>query len=175
MTSRHVALIRGINVGKAKRIAMADLKELVESLGYRDVATLLNSGNVVFSGAAKGDAAARIEKAIAAKAGFSARVLVLSASDVATIAEENPFGKLATDPSRFLVTVPNDPKALRLLAPLTKERWEPDALALGSRAAYLWCPSGILKSPVLEAVSRALRDECTSRNWATMAKLLAML
>ena len=47
--SRHVALLRGINVGKAKRIAMADLKTLMERLGYREVRTLLNSGNVVFT------------------------------------------------------------------------------------------------------------------------------
>ncbi len=49
MARRHVALIRGINVGRAKRVAMADLRALVEGLGYRDVRTLLNSGNVVFT------------------------------------------------------------------------------------------------------------------------------
>src|SRR6478736_4542725 len=46
---KHVALLRGINVGKAKRIAMADLRKLCEGLGYEDVSTLLNSGNIVFS------------------------------------------------------------------------------------------------------------------------------
>ena len=62
-----VALLRGINVGKAKRIAMADLRKLVEELGYGDVQTLLNSGNVVFSALPKqgATAAARIESAIA--------------------------------------------------------------------------------------------------------------
>ena len=62
MPGRHVALLRGINVGKAKRIAMADLRALVADLGYRDVGTLLNSGNVVFTapGAGPEDAARRI-------------------------------------------------------------------------------------------------------------------
>ena len=60
---RQVALIRGINVGRAKRVAMADLRALVEGLGYRDVDTLLNSGNVVFTVPAgmKGTPSSRIE------------------------------------------------------------------------------------------------------------------
>ena len=66
----HVALLRGINVGSAKRIAMADLRALVEGLGFRDVRTLLNSGNIIFSAPKnrRDDAAARIEKAMSAKA-----------------------------------------------------------------------------------------------------------
>jgi uncharacterized protein (DUF1697 family) len=64
---RRVALLRGINVGRAKRVAMADLRELVESLGYREVRTLLNSGNVVFTvpSGVRGDSARRIEDGIA--------------------------------------------------------------------------------------------------------------
>jgi uncharacterized protein (DUF1697 family) len=68
-TGYQVALLRGINVGRAKRVAMADLRALVESLGYGDARTLLNSGNVVFAvpAAAKGDAASRIEKSLATR------------------------------------------------------------------------------------------------------------
>ena len=67
MAGRHVALLRGINVGTAKRVAMADLRALVEGLGYGDVSTLLNSGNVVFTvpaKAAKTSPATRIEQAL---------------------------------------------------------------------------------------------------------------
>ena len=68
-TTRHVALLRGINVGRAKRVAMAELRALIEGLGYGDVRTLLNSGNVVFSASAAtaGNAASRIEEALAKK------------------------------------------------------------------------------------------------------------
>ena len=71
MAATHVALLRGINVGRAKRVAMADLRSLVERLGYTDVRTLLNSGNVVFTStsARSGGAEARIEAAIAARLG----------------------------------------------------------------------------------------------------------
>jgi len=74
----YVALIRGINVGKAKRISMEDLKALVERLGYEDVRTVLNTGNVVFKGkkAAEWTIAARIQEALETRHGFTANTLV---------------------------------------------------------------------------------------------------
>src|SRR5881628_2807318 len=102
--SRHVALIRGINVGRAKRVAMADLRALVEDLGYGDVRTLLNSGNVVFTAPRAGRGAAdRIEKALAARLGVPARVTVLTAAELAAAISENPLREVAKDPSRLLV------------------------------------------------------------------------
>jgi uncharacterized protein (DUF1697 family) len=177
MTGRHVALIRGINVGRAKRVAMADLRALVEGLGYRDVRTLLNSGNVVFTAAGKSGgaaAASRIEKAMAARLGFSARVTVLTAAELSIAVRENPLGKIAHDPSRLLVTVLSEPADRARLAPLARQDWAPDALALGKRVAYLWCTAGTLKSPLFIAVARELGDAITSRNWATMTKLHAL-
>jgi uncharacterized protein (DUF1697 family) len=173
MSGRHVALIRGINVGRAKRVAMADLRALVEGLGYRDVRTLLNSGNVVFTAPGKtgATAAARIEKAMAAKLGVSARVTVLTAAELAAAVGRNPLAKLAHDPSRMLVTVLSEPAARERLLALARQDWAPDALALGKRVAYVWCDTGLLKSPLFIAVARALGDAATSRNWATMAKL----
>src|SRR2546430_842476 len=93
MTNRQVALIRGINVGRAKRVAMADLRALVEDLGYADVRTLLNSGNVVFTTrrAAPSNAAARMEKALAARLAVSARVTVITAGELAAAVAENPL------------------------------------------------------------------------------------
>ena len=81
---RYVALLRGINVGKAKRVAMADLRAALESLGYTDVATLLNSGNAVFTAppAAAGRAAADIQAAVLARTGVSSRVTVLDAEEL---------------------------------------------------------------------------------------------
>ena len=173
MSGRHVALIRGINVGRAKRVAMADLRALVEGLGYRDVRTLLNSGNVVFTAPGKtgATAAARIEKGMAAKLGVSARVTVLTAEELAAAVGRNPLGKLAHDPARMLVTVLNEPAGRARLLALARQDWAPDALALGKRVAYLWCDTGLLKSPLFLAVARALGDGITSRNWATMTKL----
>ncbi len=174
---RRVALLRGVNVGGAKRVPMADLRQLVEALGYTDVSTLLNSGNVVFTvpKGPSGDAAMRIEKAIAARLGVSTRVTVLTGSDVAAAVRKNPFASIAHDPARLLVLAFPDPKALARLRPLAKERWGPEALALGSRVAYLWCADGIVESRLWKAASKSLGRECTARNLTTMTKLLALI
>src|SRR5437762_7142946 len=106
MPTPYIALIRGINVGRAKRVAMADLRALVETLGYRDVRSLLNSGNLVFaapSRAAAKDVAARIELAMAKKLGVEANVTVLSGAELATVVRENTLLKISTDSSRLLV------------------------------------------------------------------------
>ncbi len=175
-TGRQVALIRGINVGKAKRVAMADLRALVEGLGYGDVATLLNSGNLVFTAprTAADKSAARIEAEMKKQLGLSARVIGLSAAELAAVVAENPLCEVATDPSRHLIAVLADPADRRRLEPLTKLDWSPETLALGARAAYIWCPDGILVSRLPEAVGRALGDAVTVRNWATMTKLHAL-
>jgi uncharacterized protein (DUF1697 family) len=175
VVARHIAFFRGINVGKAKRVAMADLRALVEGLGYRDVRTLLNSGNVVFSaGANAGAAATRIEKALAEKLGVTALVTVITAAELADIIDGNPLLKVADNHSRFLVAVLRDPTDRSKLEPLAKNNWAKERFALGSRVAYLWCPDGILESPLAVAVGKALKDAVTSRNWATMLKLHAL-
>ncbi|HET8655321.1 MAG TPA: DUF1697 domain-containing protein [Longimicrobiaceae bacterium] len=178
MIDRRIALLRGVNVGRAKRVAMADLRALVSGLGYADVRTLLNSGNVVFTvpDALAGDAAARIETALVETLGVSSRVVVLTAAEMAIIARENPLLDVATDPSRLLVAVPVHPPDRSLLEPLTERGWGPERLALGERVAYLWCPGGVLASRLPEAVGRALGGghSVTIRNWSTMMKLHAL-
>ena len=177
MAQRYIALLRGINVGRAKRVAMADLRALIESLGYTDVRTLLNSGNVVFTADRAGSAttaAARIEAALASKLKLISRVTVLTAAELEAAMDAMPLAKVAKDPARLLVAVLSDPADLELIAPLSRRDWRPGALALGPRAAYLWCPDGQLASPHAEALGKALGDRVTSRNWATMTKLLAL-
>jgi uncharacterized protein (DUF1697 family) len=155
---------------------MADLRALVEDLGFRDVRTLLNSGNVVFSVPSNrgGDLAARIEKALASRLGVTCSVTVLSGNEVAAVVRENPFEELADNPSRLLAVVPKVPSDRGRLKPLLNERWHPEALALGRRVAYVWCANGIAHSTLWAAVEKALGRTGTARNMATMTKLLAL-
>ena len=173
----HVALLRGVNVGKAKRVAMADLRRVVEGLGYRDVATLLNSGNVVFTvpGKRAADPGPRIERALAEQLGLASRVTALTAAELATVLAENPLGEVADNPSRLLVAVFASAALRSRLAPLAEQDWAPEVLAVGSRAAYLWMPAGITDSRVAKALDRAVGDGQTARNWSTMLKLRALL
>jgi len=172
-----VALLRGINVGKAKRVAMADLRKLVEKLGYTEVRTLLNSGNVVFKSASAETAKAgsRIEKALVESTGVSARVLVVTAADLATAVKENPLLKVADNPSRLLVAFLANRADLASLKPLLKQDWGKERLALGSRAAYFWLPEGIIDSKIFAALSKRPSKNVTTRNWATVLKLHAAL
>jgi uncharacterized protein (DUF1697 family) len=178
LAHRKIALMRGINVGRAKRVAMADLRALLEGLGYGNVRTLLNSGNAVFTaaGGAGGDgAAARIQEALASRLGVSARVMVLTAAELAAVVAGNPLREVATDPARLLVAVLAEAADRQRLEPLNEADWAPEAMALGERVAYLWCPEGVLASRLLEAAGRALGEAVTTRNWATIMKLHALI
>ncbi len=163
---------------KAFAIALRTLADGIEQgLGYGDVRTLLNSGNVVFTvrAGSSGDAATRIEKAIATRLCIETRVTVLKGKDVVAAVRDNPFASIADDPSRLLLMTSPDPKTLAQLKPLLKERWTPEALALGARVAYLWCAGGVVDSRLWAAANRQLADTGTARNLSTMTKLVALL
>lgn len=171
-----VALFRGINVGKAKRVPMAGLRDLLGGLGYGSVATLLNSGNAVFT--ARGGALAqgeRIRAAVLKAFGVDAPVVVLDGEDFLAILAGNPLPLAGRDPSRLLVAFTQDPGTLAELRPLAEAAWAPDELAVGARAAYLGCAEGVLASKLFEAVNRRLGDRVTTRNWATVEKLGQLL
>lgn len=176
MSHTQIALLRGINVGKAKRVAMADLRAVVAGLGFGDVRTLLNSGNVVYTapGTPPDEAAALIEAAVLAKTGVSSRVTVITAAELAEAIDDNPLGEVTENPSRFLVAVLRDPADRARLEPLAAREWGTDRFAIGRRVAYLWCRDGVLESRLPDAFARAAGDTATSRNWATLLKLRAL-
>jgi uncharacterized protein (DUF1697 family) len=201
VAGRYVALLRGINVGPSKRVAMADLRALVEQLGFSEVRTLLNSGNAVFSSAKAEprEAALRIERALEAKLGVSARVMVVSAEELAEVVGANPLDKVAENPSRLLVGILGDPADREKLAEIARKDWGREKIALGAasgaapgakgaggkgaggkgtggaaRAVYMWMPRGVIDSKLNAAVSKALGDGVTARNWSTMLKLKEM-
>jgi uncharacterized protein (DUF1697 family) len=174
--ARYVALFRGINVGKAKRIAMADLRVLLEKLGCTDVQTLLNSGNAVFTApdpAAK--LTGRIREAVLKKTGVDALVIVKSAKDVAAVVAGNELEKVAKDPSRLLVAFTSDRKALEAVVALAEMNWGDEKIHVNKHAAYLWCANGILESKAAEALLKGLKGSGTTRNWATLNKIHALM
>lgn len=173
---RCIALLRGINVGRAKRIAMADLRQLVGELGCTEVRTLLNSGNVVFQPPPRGRAriATRIQDAIVLKLGVAARVIVLGSDELDRIVAANPLLAVATDHARLMVFFFSDPAAPALLAPLAATDWGLEVFSVGAQAAYLWCPAGVLDSKAMMAIGKLIGDGLTSRNWNTICKLQAL-
>jgi uncharacterized protein (DUF1697 family) len=178
MAERSIALVRGINVGRHKRIAMADLRELVKSLGYGDVATFLQSGNVVFAtpDAASGGAiaAGRIRDAIHRRLGVAAGVIVIGSGELAAAIDADPFATHGFDPARYLLGVLESTADAERFAPLLAREWGDDRLAVRGRFAYLACPNGIHTSKLFTITDRTLRDACTTRNWSTAKSVLAL-
>lgn len=173
--SCYVAFLRGINVGRAKRIAMADLRVLVEGLGYTGVRSLLNSGNLVFrAGATAQEAARAIEEALVLKLGVAARVFVLGHEELRAIIDANPLLGVATDHARLIVFLLGEFAQRDKLAALDSRDWGCERLALGERAAYVWCPEGMLLSAAATSLGKLLGDGSTSRNWNTLLKLHAL-
>jgi uncharacterized protein (DUF1697 family) len=170
-----IALLRGINVGRAKRIAMADLRGLLVDLGHKNVRTLQNSGNALFQCTRPnaGKLALSIQSAIADTCGFSVPVTVVTATDLAAIVRENPLLNVAVDPAKHLVAFVAHRRSLAPLRSLLKESWAPDALAIGSQAAYLWCAAGVIDSKLSQSFARRAGESVTTRNWATVLKLQA--
>jgi uncharacterized protein (DUF1697 family) len=174
--TRQIALLRGINVGRAKRVAMADLRKLLGDLGFTGVRTLLNSGNVVFDCSARqaAQSATRIEEAMVLKLGVAARVIVLDAAQLDEVVQDNVLREVADDPSRLVVAVLSNPADRSKLEALAHQEWKPEAFALGRWAAYLWCADGVLASRTAAAVGALLGDGVTTRNWSTITKLHAL-
>ena len=170
-----IALLRGINIGRAKRIAMADLRSLFVDLGHQNVRTVLNSGNVLFRCARPnvGQLALTIQNAIADTCAVSTSVTVITATKLAAIIRENPLLPVIKDPSRHLVAFVAHPRLLVPLRSMLAESWRPDALAIGSGAAYLWCAAGVLDSKLSQMFARRAGETVTTRNWATVLKLHA--
>ena len=192
--TRYVALLRGINVGTAKSIAMPDLSACFEGLGFTNVRTVLRSGNVVFDVRAAVDHGAPdhgvpdhgvpehgvLERAIEAATGVSAGVVVVDERRFREIVAQNPLAEISTDPSRALVyfldavpldAVPDDTSHRRP----TDDELLPERLAFGPHAIYQWCPNGISKSKVPPKFFTGLGTTATGRNLRTVEKLVALL
>jgi uncharacterized protein (DUF1697 family) len=182
----HVALLRGINLGGHNKVAMADLRTVVASLGHGDVATYIQSGNVVFTSTDSDTAAlaAELERALEQAVGVRSNVVVLSRAELAKVIADNPFPDEA-DP-RHLHAIFRGAKvtAKQAAAIADAERRAADkggrdqAKVVG-RTVYLRTPDGFGRSELAAQLAKAdpaATDRGgTARNWATVTKLLAML
>ncbi len=174
---RYAALLRGINVGRGNRVAMADLRGVLAGLGLTDVATLLNSGNAVFTAPeeAPENIAARIRAALRETLGLDVTVVVVERGEVEAALAANPLADPQRDPSRSLVAFLSHAADARRLASLAETDWAPESFAPGAGVAYLWCPDGVSKSPLALALGRTMGDTVTVRNVATVAKIAQLM
>ena len=174
----YVALLRGINVGRAKQLPMADLRKLLTGLGYADVKTHLRSGNAVFTSTETDPATLQsdIEAAISEQLGMDVTCLVRDRHELATVIEAHPLKEVATNGSRMLVLFLSEPPDPNLLATYDPVALDPDGVRLGERVIYQWCPNGITEAPPVGAYAeKHLKVAVTARNWNTVTKLAELL
>ncbi len=173
----YVALLRGVNVGKAKRVPMADLRDVLTGLGHTEVATLLNSGNAAFRSTVRSasSCATAIARALVDRFGFDVPVVVKSAQELGAIVAGNPLRFAEADHSRLLVAFVQDTAQLASLRGLEPLVVAPEQFSIGRQAAYLLCASGLLESKAAAALLGKAGRAVTTRNWATVLKLQALL
>jgi uncharacterized protein (DUF1697 family) len=182
----HVALLRGINLGGHKKVAMADLREVVTSLGHADVATYIQSGNVVFSTEQSDTVAlaAALEEAIAETTGVRARVVVLSREELDRVVRDNPYSdepNLRAVHAVFLSGQPG-PEVAERVADVQQQaarRGGRDTAQVIGRTIFLHTPDGYGRSDLAAEIVKIGQRKTdsvtgTARNWATVTKLVAM-
>jgi uncharacterized protein (DUF1697 family) len=186
----HVALLRGINVGGRNKVLMADLREVVASLGHTGVTTYIQSGNVLFTtdSADTSELAAALESAITGRFGISASVVVLSRDDLARVLRDNPYPDEPNPKLVHVVFLNGEPPAGLLdrfaaAQSAAAAKGSHDTVTAIGQALFLHTPDGFGNSELAQSLFRIITPPAkqpreglaaTARNWATAAKLLAL-
>jgi len=177
--STYVSILRGINVGGKRKMLMADLKSLYETLGFSNVQTYIQSGNVIFD--YKGDDNIRelgtnIQEIIHMKYGYEVPVVVLQADELVNIQQSNPFIMNGiSDIERLHLTFLSDLPHVEHLAELNKMVFPPDKLKVNGKSIYLFCAGKSSDSKLTNHLfERTLKVAATTRNWKTVSKLLEL-
>jgi len=172
--TRYVALLRGINVGKARQVDMPRLRDVLTARGHAGVRTHLRSGNVLLdSPLDAAEVASDVEAAVLGEFGFEVPVVVRTGVQLAAVVAADPFPAVRTDPSRHLVTfLPAAPDPARVSALPPAPDGEDDAYVLDGQELHMWLPEGVLRSPLNQwPWSKLLGCTGTARNWNTVLRL----
>lgn len=157
---------------------MAELRELLTELGFLDVATYLQSGNLVLGAPdlQPAQAAAAIESAIADRLGLTIAVLARSAADLDRVVSTNPLLDVASEPARLLVIFMPEGYDQAALAGVEQREFAPDRFIATEREIYVWAPNGVSESPFTESFWRKHLGglQGTARNWRTVQRLHSM-
>ena len=176
---KYISLLRGINVSGQKKIKMVDLRALYEGLGFSDVVSYIQSGNVIFSSKMKDrkKLIEMIEEAILDAYGFEVPVLIRSHEEISSILDACPFppGNIQEDGTKVLVSLlssqvqGDDPGGIQRYV------GDNERLELAGTEVYLYCGNGYGRSKLSNnLIEEKLRVRATTRNWKTMIKLLDM-
>jgi uncharacterized protein (DUF1697 family) len=175
---RLVILLRGINLGRANRLPMADLREALANQGLRDVRTYVQSGNIVADWHGTPEELVELTHAtIADNFGFDIPVTVRSGPELQAVVKRNPFPEQAdSDPKHVAVTFLSAPPDRSVIAELEQVAAEGELIVAGDRELYTWHPQGSARSKLaLKLSGKSLGADATARNWRTVTTLLELV
>ena len=173
---RFVVLLRGVNLAGRNRVSMPALREALEDAGFADVATYVQSGNVVLTSrkAAK-RVGTDVERLLAERFGLDVRVVVRTRAEVAAVVDRDPFAKIATDPKRYQVTFLESPLDAGVVRELDAIATDSERVKQIGRQVYAWHPDGVGRSKLAVVLAgKGLGVTATARNWTTVTQLLAL-
>jgi uncharacterized protein (DUF1697 family) len=181
--ARYVALLRGINVGGRNKVAMADLRRVAESLGHTEVATYIQSGNMVFTSpdSSASELADALEEAIAERLGVKPAVVVLSGPELAQVIADNPFPDETTPKCLHAVfrreeLSPEGIAAIAVAQERARAKGSRDQAVVVGRTLFMRTPDGLGRSELAAQLARSAAQAVgTARNWATVNRLMTML
>jgi uncharacterized protein (DUF1697 family) len=172
----YISMLRGINVSGQKKIRMADLKSLYESLGFENVQTYVQSGNVVFDSEEQDAIKLRrtIEAQVKSTFGFSVPILIRTGDDFQRIIKRHPFKY--EEAIRVLITFLYEVPEQSKWDELSCYTDEVDQFVLGEQEVFLYCPGGYGKTKLSNTFfEKKLGVICTTRNWKSVNALYKMV
>ena len=169
--SRFVALLRGINVSGQKKIQMSELKTLCEKLGFQNVETYIQSGNVIFSSKEKSISklANKISLAIKNKFNFDVQVIILTPQEIQQALQNNPFIKKKKEIDRMYVSFLSAVPSIENVNKFNEISFQPEEYSIKEKIIYLFFPNGAGKAKLNNNfIENKLKVISTTRNWKTV-------
>jgi uncharacterized protein (DUF1697 family) len=172
--TRYIALLRAVNLGSHKKLAMPSLRELLTGLGYADVSTYLQSGNAVFTAdEPRADrVAASIEDRLSASLGLTTEVILRTAGELREVIDGSPVK--VDDPTKFSVWFLLKPPAANWLDGVDLDGFAPEEMHAREREIYLTLPNGTGRAKLPVTLGRRLKVPATMRNWRTVTNLMEL-
>ncbi|HEV2507411.1 MAG TPA: DUF1697 domain-containing protein [Mesorhizobium sp.] len=172
-----VALFSGINVGGNRIVKMAELRAFFEQLGFADVASYVQSGNMVFCSAHTDVTAltTTLQGAFQQRWGFHSRIMVRDAAWLARLVADNPYPEIADDPTKLHAMVLEREPTPEEVARLAEKCTGPERFKVKGDVLYLHAPEGLGKSKFAEILPRTLKVPGTTRNWRSVLALAEMI
>ncbi len=175
----YIALLRGINVSGQKKIIMADLRAYLEELGFQDIQTYIQSGNIIFKSenSSLKNLELLIKNKIQEKYGFEVPVIVVTSTAIKSAVKNNPFEKDETkDPKKFCVVFLQDKPLQENIEILSGYNYSPEEYVLANKIIYFYAANGAGNAKMTNTFfENKLKVRATSRNWRTTNKLLEMV